>query len=79
LWPWSHIEIPLPQHFPREGTVAIEPGIESRHSLDMWPNPNIVDVVAGTIRVVNNTCDPKYLKNNEHICQVLDTIPITDI
>lgn len=40
----------------------------------MWPKPEIIDVVAGKIRIVNITEEPKQLKKNEQFCQILPTI-----
>lgn len=73
VWPGSHLELDVPEHIPAEGTVAVEPRIETRYAHNMWPNPEIIDVVAGKIRIVNNTEEPKQLKKNEHFCQVLLT------
>lgn len=29
-WPGSHLELDVPEHIPTEGTVAVEPRVESR-------------------------------------------------
>lgn len=78
VWPGSHLELDVPEHIPAEGTVAVEPRIEFRYAHDMWPKPEIIDVVAGKIRIVNNTGEPKQLKKNEHFCQVLPTTLVSD-
>lgn len=59
MWTGSHLELDVPEHIPAEGTAAVEPHIESRYAHDMWPKPEIIDVVAGKIRIVNNTGEPK--------------------
>ncbi|KAK3090592.1 hypothetical protein FSP39_012951 [Pinctada imbricata] len=74
IWPGDHIDIALPEHIPSEGTVALEPRIERTNLSCIWPKPEIVDVIAGKVRVVNNTDDPKLLKKNEQFCQVLPTV-----
>ncbi|KAK3092493.1 hypothetical protein FSP39_003602 [Pinctada imbricata] len=51
-----------------------EPRIERTNLTCIWPKPEIVDVIAGKVRVVNNTDDPKLLKKNEQFCQVLPTV-----
>lgn len=47
VWPGLHLELDVPKQIPAQGTVAVEPFIESRYAHDMWPNPEIIDVVAG--------------------------------
>lgn len=45
--PGSHLELNVPEHIPAEGTVPVEPRLESRYAHNMWPKPEIIDVVAG--------------------------------
>ena len=75
VWPGDHIDIALPEHLPPEGKVAIEPRMERSNKTSLWPRPEIVDVVAGKVRLVNDTDDPKHLNKNEQFCQVLPTMP----
>lgn len=67
VWPGSYLEVDVPEHIPAEGIVA-----ESIYA-HLWPKPEIIDVVSGKIRIVNNTEEPKQLKKNEYFCQVLPT------
>ena len=74
VWPGGHIDIALPEHLPPEGKVAIEPRVERSNKASLWPRPEIVEVVAGKVRLVNDTDDPKHLNKNEQFCQVLPTV-----
>ena len=75
VWPGGHIDIALPEHLPPEGKVAIEPRVERSNKASLWPRPEIFDVVAGKVRLVNDTDDPKHLNKNEQFCQVPPTMP----
>ena len=55
--------------------LYIEPRLDSSISRDrklthLWPQPDIVDVIGGKVRLVNNSSDPQVLCKNEHFCQV---------
>ena len=50
----------------------------TKHTLD-WPHSQIVEAVAGNVRNLNNTGDPKLIPRHEHFCQVrLTQIPTTE-
>ena len=78
IWPGSHIDVTLLRDVPPEEIVAVEQRSECRYTEEMWPKPTIVNVVAGKIRLVIDSSDPKQLRRNEHFCQAILTTTVAD-
>ena len=55
--------------------MAIEPRLKRSNKTSLWHRPEIVDVVAGKVRLVNDTAGPKHLNKNEQFCQMLPSLP----
>ena len=79
IWPGEYIDVPIPNEIEPDTTLAIEPRPDyTKHTQD-WPHPLIVEAVAGHVRILNNTGDPKLIPRHEHFCQVrLTQIPTTE-
>ena len=79
IWPGEYIDVPIPNEIEPDTTLAIEPRPDyTKHTQD-WPHPQIVEAVAGHVRILNNTGDPKLIPRHEHFCQVrLTQIPTTE-
>ena len=54
---------------PYDGEVAVEPRFDSPNN-GSWPEPNITRVIAGSIRIPNNTSEPVHLKRQQHFAQI---------
>ena len=59
--------------------MAIEPRMERSNKTSLWHRPEIVDVVAGKVRLVNDTDDPKHLHKNEQFCQMLPSLKCDEL
>ena len=72
IWPGEYIELELPDSFPEDTLVALEPRNNKSYDNEneVWPVPNIVTPVARKIRIPNLTSSPKILKRNEHFSQI---------
>ena len=57
-----------------DSLFALEPRPDCARSTRNWPHPNIVEAVAGHVRILNNTTEPQHLARHEHFCQVLPTL-----
>ena len=73
LWPGSYIDIPIPHEFPRDCALAIEPRRDLVCSLPagsgVWPEPEIVEAVGSSVRLVNHKASPIHVAKSQHICQ----------
>lgn len=76
VWPGEFIELQLPKDISSpDSTFALEPRTDtpSANTADPnqpWPAPDIINSVAGKIRIPNLTTRPHVLKRHEHFCQV---------
>ena len=73
VWPGDYLELELPAHIEPDATLAIEPRPDCSKSVQGWPNPHIIEAVAGKVRILNTTSQPKRISSHEHFCQVLPT------
>ncbi len=74
VWPGSFLELDVPPDFPSDAQLAIEPRTDSAScrsvkSTHTWPQPAILNSVAGKLRLVNSSAEPIFIKKNDHICQ----------
>ena len=75
IWPGEFLEVDLPSDAPRDSVYALEPrtdapSIRPLTASPLWPTPAIISSVAGKIRIPNLSPQPRFLKRNEHFCQV---------
>ena len=75
IWPGEFLEVDLPSDAPRDSVYALEPrtdapSIRPLTASQLWPTPAIISSVAGKIRIPNLSPQPRFLKRNEHFCQV---------
>ena len=75
IWPGEFLEVDLPSDAPRDSVYALEPrtdapSIRLLTASQLWPTPAIISSVAGKIRIPNLSPQPRFLKRNEHFCQV---------
>ena len=63
LWPGEYVELAVPDMDP-DGPVSVEPWMSPVGKMDVtpWPHPTVSSVVAGKLRVPNNTDSPIVLK-----------------
>ena len=79
IWPGEYVDVPIPNEIEPDTTLAIEPLPDYTTDAQDWPHPHIVEPVAGHVRILNNTGDPKLIPRHEHFCQVrLTQIPSTE-
>lgn len=78
-WPGSYIDITLPECLsPRRHTSCWTKLWTLWYSWHLAQT--FVKTIAGKNNLVNDICDPKQLKRNDHFCQVLPTtIPTREI
>ena len=71
LWPGEYVELAVPD-MDSDGPVSVEPWMSPVGEMDVtpWPHPTVSSVVAGKLRVPNNTDSPIVLKKNAHVCKV---------
>ena len=72
VWPGEFLEVEVPAHLEEDDSVAVEPRLGTKHTTG-WPLPDIYDVVAGKVRLVNTSGEPQLLHKHEHFCQVMPT------
>ena len=70
IWPGEYIDVPIPNEIEPDNTLAIEPCPAYTKYVQDWPHPHIVEGVAGHVRILNNTGDPKLIRCHKHFCQV---------
>lgn len=75
VWPEQFVEVELPSDAPPDSEYALEPRTDAPSTRklttsQLWPSPSIVSSVAGKIRIPNLSPEPRFLKRNEHFCQV---------
>lgn len=76
VWPGAYLEVPLPEDLPEQDSMfALEPRIDSplgrsRSPTKSWPSPNIIQSVAGKVRIPNNTGEPLVIKKHEQFGQI---------
>ena len=73
VWPGSYLELDIPQEFDPDVTLAIEPRLDGSKAPGDWLSPHIIEAVSGTIRILNDTDEPKTIPRHDHFCQVLLT------
>ena len=76
VWPGEYIEVKLPEDLAKGTCVAIEPRsdfpvMQSMIGSQVWPAPDILAAVDGSVRIPNFCNQPVVLRKNEHFCQVL--------
>ena len=74
IWPGEYIDIQLPPQVHPDSILALEPHPDCARSTRNWPHPNIVEAVAGHVRILNDTTEPQHLARHEHFVQVLPTL-----
>lgn len=67
VWPDEYIECRLPTSLP-DNEYAIEPRLSSAATVISMPM--VTQSVGGTVRLVNNSCEPVTLKKNQEVCQL---------
>ena len=77
IWPGEYIDIQLALQVYPDSILALEPRPDCARSTRNWPHPNIVEAVAGHVRILNDTTEPQHLARHEHFCQVLPLSSIT--
>ena len=72
IWPGDYIEVNVPNEDELGNTVALEPRIDGRkdHWQGSWPCPDLIDNIAGSVRICNNTSDPIVVKKDQQFAQV---------
>ena len=80
--PGEYLELDLPPNIDPDCTLAIEartdaPSNKCSKVSQLWPQPQIVEVVASRVRLVNNTAEPRTVRRHEHLCQARHTIAVT--
>ena len=75
VWPGGFIELDLPPDIPPDTNLAVEPRVDSSScryvkSTHAWPQPTILEVVGGKLRLANTSDAPILVKKNDHLCQV---------
>ena len=75
IWPGKFLEVHVPNAFPSNAQLAIEPRVDSAccrstKTSQAWPQPAILDSVGGKLRLVNPSAEPIFIKKNDYICQV---------
>ena len=75
VWPGEFIELDLLDDLLPDAEYALEPRIDAPcakrvTTSQLWPPPNIVTSVAGRVRIPNLATELRFLKRNEHFCQV---------
>ena len=59
IWPGKYIDIQLPPQIHPDSILALEPRPDCVKSTRNWPHSNIVEAVAGHVRILNDTsCSP---------------------
>jgi hypothetical protein len=74
IWPGEYVELDVEDKFDPETVIAIEPRVdlplkECSQSKQLWPAPDIIDIVGGKICLMNTRSNPLTLRKNEHFCQ----------
>ena len=74
IWPGEYLEIEAPPGLTSDSSLAIEPRVDpssTRHikSSHVWPQPNILEVVGGKLRLFNPSDEPLLVRKNDHFCQ----------
>ena len=75
VMPGDYVEVHAPAEAPQDDIWALEPRLDSPSSQhckesSIWPPPQMIQSVGGSMRIANGTSDPILLRRNEHFCQV---------
>lgn len=70
VWPGDYIELDIPNEVDPDTTLAIEPRPDYSKTARDWPRPHILEAVAGKVRILNDTEEPKNISRHEHFCQI---------
>ena len=73
IWPSEYLEMPIPNDLEPDISLALEPRPDYSKRNKNWPRPHIVEAVAGRVRILNDTAEPKTIARHEHFCQVRQT------
>ena len=75
ILPGEFFEVETPKSVSPDNTWALEPRHDSSVNRNLpddraWPQPQEIDSVDNTLRLVNNTSEPITIRRNEHFCQI---------
>ena len=73
IWPGEYLEIPIPNDLEPDTSLALEPRPDYSKRNKNWPRSHIVEAVAGQVRILNDTAEPKTIARHDHFCQVRQT------
>ncbi len=74
IMPGEFFDVSIPDA-PADRVWAVEPRVDchvnkGKPDDSTWPQPQVVQAVDDSIRLVNSENDPIYIKKNQHVCQV---------
>ena len=70
LYPGDSIEVDVPPDLQHEPDLALEPRLNNSLVPPTWPNPEIVTLVCGKVRITNDTDTTMILKKNDQFGQL---------
>ena len=73
IWPGEYLEMSIPKELEPDTSLALEPRPNYTKHNKNWPRPHILEAVAGRVRILNDTTEPKTIARHEHFCQVRET------
>ena len=73
IWPGEYLEMSIPKELEPDISLALEPRPDYTKHDRNWPRPHILEAVAGRVRILNDTTEPKTIARHEHFCQVRET------
>ena len=69
LLPGEFLELEVPHEITEGSDIDISVVPRSDSLTPTWPDPDIVTVVGGHIRIPNSSTNPVVIRKNQHICQ----------
>ena len=73
IWPGECLEMSIPMELEPDISLALEPHPDYTKHDKNWPRPHTLEHVAGRVRILNDTTEPKTIARHEHFCQVRET------
>ena len=73
IWPGEYLEMSIPKELEPDISLALEPRPDYTKHDKNWPRPHILEAVAGRVRILNDSTEPKTIARHEHFCQVRET------
>jgi hypothetical protein len=71
MWPGDSIQFQVPLEFEQDKEISVEPHMDSMVRCGaLWPSPNILPCVHGSVRLINAGKYPIALKRGQHVGQV---------